>query len=116
MDCIHRLDYKGLIGGFPSEEMIDCISLGFLCTSWYNGRNCITTGWMVRMDRMVRGWDGGWDGGTDVSRRRGSATSGQLEVEQQEVVTATNCVGAIRVQSIFFKAAKYSNRLHTNPN
>ena len=44
MNFIHRLHYKRLVGGFPSEEILDCISIGFMD---FARRNWLFMRWVV---------------------------------------------------------------------
>ena len=75
--------------------------IGFLCAGWYNGRNWLATGW------VVRGWDEGEMEGPTLEGAKGVP---QLSLEvrraggrggrRQEAMDATNCIGAASTRSI----------------
>ena len=93
-----------LLGGFlqrrhwiVSVSSILLIEIGFLCAGCYNGRNWIATVWMVRVDRIEWGWDGGGMEGPTLAGAEG-APPFSLEVRRatgigrwrQEAVYYTN--------------------------
>ena len=63
MDCIHRLHYGRLVGGFPSEEMLNRI--GSLRFAQRNYIFYALAGIMGEIGLLLAGWDEwtGWDGG-----------------------------------------------------
>ena len=63
MDCIHRLNYGRLIGGFPSEEMLD---LNLFATVLSEKLDFYALAGIMGETGLLMDWrDGrtGWDGG-----------------------------------------------------
>ena len=59
MNCIHRLDYGRIVGGFPSEDNLYCTGL-----LWFDKRKLdfyTLASIMGEIGLIISGWDGRTD-------------------------------------------------------